>query len=302
MLLSASLFLLFAWSGNAIAQTSAPAPAQPKSAHPPHTFVPQMNTDDPAPGSTPIPAANAPAPEFNPWRLAYYAEYQGPPLGNFNPLYTQAPGSDPAYTEIYHSLKIGYAVSKYVTIGIQEQADSPFDPAGNFSFEDQRVYVQWNHMVETSDLDLGTKFAADIPTTDHSRQIGKLVTLRVDANFEFKTPLRDWDFSVDLAFRNSFFNDPVSNNGQTDMRVALYPYITYNIIPNLQALFEASFDAAHNYNANFYDYTSGESDYFDLGPLITINSHINTNLALRFFTDDISFNAAVVYANITVAL
>jgi len=288
--LFASLFLWLPLVGSAIAQT-------------PGTFIPDMG-EETADGSTPaVKAPPAPvAPEFNPWKLSFFAEYQGPTLGNLNFSQTQTPNTASSYSELDYALKVGYAISKYVTLGIQERAYYPFDPTANFTILDQRAYVQWNHMIETSDIDLTGKLTGEFPTTSVSRAAGKIIAFKIDANVDLKTSLRGWSFSFDVMLKNTFFNDPVSNGGSNDIALAIYPYITLDMITDVQLLFEASFDAVHNYNDNFYNYQSGDFDYFDVGPLFTIGPHINTNVALRFFTDQISFNSAAIYANIGVAL
>ena len=158
-------------------------------------------------------------------------------------------------------------------------------------------------MVETSDVDMSGKVTLEPATTDSSRTAGKLFAVAFDANFELKTPLRNWSFSADIQIKPFFYNDPVAGgSGKTDLYFGFFPYITMDMIPNLQLLFEGSFDSIHNYIANFYDLQGGDNDYLDIGPLITVNSHINTNIALRFYTDNFSFNAAGIYANIGVAL
>ena len=283
-----NLFRALLFFSSAIFMVSARAQAQSG------VFVPALNN-----GTAPAVVPEVP---FNPWRLSYFGEYQGPALGNFDISKTQYPNHPQTFTEWDHYLKIGYAVSKNVTIGTQFRAFNSTDPTVPFGFYDQRFYVQWNHMIETSAISLTGKFTAQIPTTDASRNTGEIISFRINANVEFKTPYRNWSFTCDFLVQPFFFNDPVSNGGQTDLYIGVFPYITANIAPNVQLLFEGSFDANHNYNAAFNDYQSAFNDYIDIGPLFTINSHINTNIALRFFTDNLSPQAAAIYANIGVAL
>ena len=251
--------------------------------------------------STPTPAPPQAPPPTN-WKLSYYGEYQGPPLSYIDLSKTQPPNQPLAYAEWDHSLKFGYAVSKSIILGTQFRAASPLDPQASFQFADQRFYVQWGHFVKTSDVDIMGRFVTEIPTTDSSRNKGKIVAFKFETNVEFMTSLRNWSFSFATLIKPTFYNDPVSGGGKTDLNFGIFPYITVDLYPNTKLLFEGSFDGAHNYNAALYDYQSGDPDYVDIGPLFTINSHISSNLALRFFVDNISLKNAALYANIGMAL
>jgi hypothetical protein len=256
------------------------------------------NYSNMAVAATPAPPV-APA---SPWKISYFVEWQGPALDNLDFRRTEQPGSPPFYSEIDHSFKIGYAVSKNVTIGTQFRPYLSLAPDSTFSFYDQRFYTQWSHMITTSDLDMSGKIAVEIPTSSFNRNAGKIVAFKFDFNFDLKTQLRNWSISFDAMIKPYFYNDPVSGGGKTDLEFGLFPYITLDLSPNVQLLFEGSFDGNHNYLDSFYTFNSAYSDYFDVGPLFTVNSHINTNIALRFFTDEISYKATCIYANIGVAL
>jgi hypothetical protein len=262
----------------------------------PGTFIPIIN------GKTISAPPDVPEIPFNPWRISYFGEYQGPALNNFDIMKTQYPSHPQVYTEWDHSLKLGYAVSKDVTVGTQFRAFNPTDPSLPFGFYDQRFYVQWNHMIDTSDISIAGKFGAEVPTTDTSRNSGEIISLRINAYVTLKTELRNWNFAFDFLLQPYFFNDPVSNGGQTDLYFGVFPYITLDVIPNVQILFEGSFDANHNYNSAFNNFGSAYNDYIDVGPLFMIGSHMSTNIALRFFTDNLSPGAAAIYGNIGLVL
>ena len=298
------LFALLIFSESVFAQTSvtvipkkpaAPASAVtvPSSSTPPHVITQNLAASDAAPADAAPPS---------PWKLTYFGEYQGPPLGNIDLLKTQTPGNDLSYTEWDHYLMLGYQISKTIVLGTQFRAASPTNPEANFAFADQRVYAKWKNMIDTSDVNMAGKLTVEFPTTTKSRNAGKIIAFKIEDNFEIKTALRNWSFTADVLLKPIFYNDPVSGGGKSDLLVGLFPYITVDLSPNVQLLFEGSFDANHNYNAAFYDYMPGDPDYVDIGPVFTINSHLNTNIALRFFTDDISFKAAALYANITATL
>lgn len=270
----------------------------------PGTFVPSYSNSALA---TPTPAAVSqavatPTASF-PIKISYFAEYQGPALGYNSGLQeTKNPGTPPEYAEIDHSLKISYPVSKLVTVGTQFRGANYFDPSKSFSLSDQRFYSQWSHMMETPDVDISGKLTVEIPTTSKSRTAGKLVTFKIGNNVEFKTPLRNWSFTFSTLIQTNFYNDPVSGGGKTDFIFGVFPYVTVDLFPNIQLLFEGSFDFNHNYNAAFYDYIPGDPNYIDLGPIFTIGPHINTNIALREYTGDFTVQGLTLYANIGVAL
>ena len=244
---------------------------------------------------------SAEAPATN-WKISYFAEWQGPAVGHIDFTKSQNAGGAPFYSSIDHSFKLGYGVTKDVTLGTQFRGSTLFTPDAGFSFSDQRFYAQWGHMINTSDVDMSGKVAVELPTTDSSKTAGKILAFKINFNFELKTALRNWSFTCDTFIKPYFYNDPITGGGKTDLEFALLPYVTLDLTPNLQLLFEGSFDGNHNYNAAFYDYASANNDYLDIGPLLTINSHINTNLALRFFSDSVSFKTAAIYANVTASL
>jgi len=243
-----------------------------------------------------------PAAPPSPWKISYFVEWYGPALGNIDLRRTQVPGSPPYYSEIDHSFKLGYGVSKDVTIGTQIRGTTLLAPDAGFIFFDPRLYTQWSNMINTSDVGMSGKVSFQYPTSGYYRNQGNFLSIKMDFNFELKTALRNWSFSFDAMVHPYFFNDPVSDGGKIDLEFGIFPYVTLDLSPNVQLLFEGSFDGNHNYNSAFYDFASAYSDYIDIGPLFTVNSHINTNVALRFFMDDISFKQSAIYANIGVAL
>lgn len=265
----------------------------------------QSTTSTLAPGTSTATPVSAPAavPPPTPWKLSYYAELQSARFSNFDLTKTQgANDSISSYSEIDHAVKIGYAVSKAVNVGTQIRGAQPLDPAQQFSFPDLRFYGSWNHMVETQDIDMQGVLKVELPTTTKSRTAGKLVAFKIENNWTFKSALRNWSFTASTLIKPVFYNDPYSGGGKTDLIVALSPYITVDLTPSTQLLFEGSFDAAHNYTSASYDYTSGDPDYFDVGPVFTLSPSISTNVAMRFFTDIISFNTACLYLNFSWAM
>lgn len=258
----------------------------------------------PLTGTLTAPATPA-APEApkSPWRLSYYTEYQGPRFSNIDFTKTQGvTDAEPSYTSVFHQVKLGYGISKAVIFGTAIRANSYFDPKKDFGFLDLRFYSSWNHMIETQDLDMQGVLTLELPTTDSNRNAGKLFAVKAGSNWTLKTSLRNWSFTAATEVKSVFFNDPAGKGGKTDITIAIYPYITVDLSANTQLLFEASFDANHNYNAAFYDYQPGDPDYIDVGPNFAIGSHISTNIAFRFFTDSISFKTACLFANFGWAL
>lgn len=300
--------LIFSANAYAVPKKKVPVKTAPSAARAfprPNTYPePTANSVGPIFGTgIPAPTPEPVAPKKSPFKLSYYGEVQGPALGNLDINKTQTPGSPAAYSEWDHSLKLGYQVVKNFTLGTQFRAASPFDPAGKFGFADQRFYGQWSHMIETSDIDMSGKLTLELPTTDRSRTAGKIFAFKFDENFTLKTSLRNWSFTTAVMIKPTFFNDPVAGGiGKNDLNFGIFPYITMDISPNVQLLFEASFDGNHNYTAGAYDYQPGDPDYIDIGPIFTLNSHVNTNVALRFFTEEITFNAAALYINLEAAL
>ncbi len=297
------------FSMNAYAQTKTKVtvrPAARPAARPRHVITPEPSSSSVGPifGTGVVAAApDAAAPAKSPWRLSYYGEYVGPALSNFDLQQTQVPGSPSEYTGIYHQIKVGYAVAKNVTIGTVFRANAPFNPLETFGFYDQRFYSQWSHMIETSDIDMSGKLTFELPTTDASRNKGKILAVRFDENFTLKTSLRNWSFTANVTLKPTFYNDPfVGGAGRTDFDLSLAPYITMDVMPNIQLLFEGYFDANHNYTASFGEFQSSGADYLDIGPIITLNSHMNTNVALRFYTSHFTFDAANVFVNLEAAL
>jgi hypothetical protein len=252
-----------------------------------------------ASGAKPTPAP-LPADPPTPWKLSYFGEYVGPRLSNINFAKTQGP-SDPApfFAELDHSVKIAYTFAKNFVLGTQIRAVSPFDPAQNFGFSDLRFYGSINHVIENSSVDIQSVLDVQLPTSSVSRQAGLLVRFNFKNNVTFKTELRNWMFSALFYLSPRFYNSP---NNNTDLVLAIYPYCTLDLATNWQLLFEGGFAAAHSDQEAQLDFSTGDPDYVDIGPLWSPNGHLQFNLAPRFYTGNLSFKAAVVYFNMSVSL
>jgi len=246
--------------------------------------------------ATPTPE---PAPPPNPIKVVYYGEYDGPRLSNLNFTQSQGPlDAAPSYTGISHSLKLGYAVSTDVVIGVQTRTGSSFDPAQAFFFKDERIYLAWSHMISTSDLDMTGIMRVELPTSGASRTAGKIMGFNLLNNWTFNTSLRNWSFSVLTLLFSSFYNAPGAST--TDIYVALDPTISVDITPSWAIALNANFDASHNYNDSFFNYGQDAPDYFELGPQWTVNAHLQIYPALKFYTYDLT--VPTFYMNVSASL
>ena len=307
----ARVFSLFAFlvisAGLAVAQTAAPSPTPvPKKNQRVIRKGPQKRNPSPTPSPVPYaqlePVALAtPAPL--PLRISYFGEYIGPRFSNFDLAHTQAPGSkNEQWAYFNHYGKIGYLVSKDVFLGFQFRAVSSFDPdpENHFYWEDIRIMASWARMISTDQLDMTGIIKLELPTTDYTRAFTEIFSVKIEQNWILKTPLRNWHFSAITFIQPYFYRDPVNKGkGREDLEFGIEPYITMDLIPNMQLLFQGYFQAIHNYVDAPFTYRSGDTDTMNIGPLFTINRHLNANIAIRFYPDNLSFNDTSLYLSTT---
>jgi hypothetical protein len=233
-------------------------------------------------------------------RMLYLMIYDGPRLTNFDLTKTQGVNdTEGSYTDLINIFRVGYAVTKRVVVGVTVTGFAPLDPQKQFLFGDLSNYVSWGKMVETDHLEIQGQFIVFYPTSERSRMSGKLLALRGGLNWNFKTPLRNWNFSASTKFTSHFFRDP---SEQTDFVVALEPAISVDVLPNVQWLLQGEFDAAHKYSAVTYDFNQAGGDSFNTGPNFTIGSHISLTTAIKFYTERVSFDTATLYSELAVSL
>ena len=275
--------------------TAAPAPA------------PAAPAIVPPPGTAPVgtvaatPAAASPPP--NPWKLVYFTEWVGPRFSNFDFSQTQGPDSPTSsYSTFFESLKVGYAISDPVVLGIIIRGEVPFDPNSNtkFNFYNLRFYGSWKHMIETSDIDMQQVLELEAPTTDSSRGKGLIVRFNIKNNWTVKTALRNWFFSVQTLISPRFYNTLTGSS--TDLAIGFFPWITLDLASDLQFVFEGSFDAGHAYQETFFDFNQGDDDYMNFGIMWSLNSHIQLNPAIRTYPSDLSPEKWGAYLSLTAAL
>ena len=267
--------------------------------------VAQNPTPSPAP-LQPIVIAPSPTPAPFPFKLSYFGEYIGPRLSHLDFTTTQTPDDKKIqYAYYQHYLKAGFLVAKDVVIGTQLRLINSYDPdpQNGFYWEDARFFISWAHMVETDDVDMTGILKVEVPTTDYTRDTGEIIAFKIENNWILKTSLRNWHFTALTYVKPYFYHDPYNfGKGRESMDIAFLPYVTVDLFPSIQLLFEGYFEALHNYNADFYDYQSGDVDYLDIGPLFTINRHLNTNIAFRFYPDNVSLKEATLYLSVTAVL
>ncbi|MBU6155065.1 MAG: hypothetical protein KGP28_12240, partial [Bdellovibrionales bacterium] len=222
-------------------------------------------------------------------RMAYFLDYDGPRFTNFDLTQSQGPLDETSsFATIFHTFRVGYAVSPRVTILFQLGGTASLDPQQPFTLGDLSNIVNWSKMVETDDLEIQGVLRLTYPTTAASVAAGKLFAVRAQGNWTFKTPLRNWSFTTATKFTSSFFKSPTGST--SDFVVELAPYITVDLSPNVQWLFEGSFDANHQYADTSFDFRQGDPDSFDTGPIFTINSHASITTTIKFYTSRISFD------------
>jgi hypothetical protein len=247
------------------------------------------------------PAANPPP---IPWKLVYFTEWVGPRFSNFDLAKTQGPldGDLPDYTTIFHSLKIGYAVSNRVVLGGSLRGESVLDPkaTNSFNFYNLRLYGSWKHMIDTSIVDMQQVVEAELPTTDSSRTKGLIVRFNIKNNWTIKTSLRNWYFSFTTLLSPRYY-DAITGTS-TDLAIGIFPWITLDLAPDWQLVFEGSFDAGHKYQETFFDFNQGDPDYVNVGFMWSLNSHFQLNPALRFYTVNLSPSRATAYLSLTAVL
>ena len=246
--------------------------------------------------ATPTPA---PAPPPNPIKVAYYGEYNGPRLSNLNLTQSQGPlDATPSYTGLSHSLKLGYALSDTIIVGLQTRTGSSFDPAVGFFFKDERIYMAWKHMISTSDIDMTGVIHLELPTSGASRTAGKILGFNILNNWIFNTSLRNWSFSALTLLFTKYFNAPGAST--TDVYVALDPTISVDITPSWAIALNANFDASHSYTDSFFNYGQDSPDYIEIGPQWTVNANLQIYPALQFYTYDLS--VPTLYMNVSASL
>lgn len=276
--------------------SGAAVPATSTSAPPPPGSAPGV----PAGAVTSAPPAAAPAPPRSPWRLVYFGDYIGPRLSNLRFSQTQGPqAATTSYTAWNHSVKGGYQIAPNHIIGMQVRAQSPFDPTQQFFFKNLRFYATWQNMVDTKDVNIGTVIDLEPGTSTGARTQLNSFNLNFKINWELKTQLRNWSFTAMTLFRTMFYDQP---SGKGDFYVGLFPWVTMDLGPNWQLLFEGSFDASHSYNDVFFQLGQDDPDYVNVGVIHSFSPHLQINPALRFYTDNISFKAADLYLSVTAAL
>ncbi len=233
-------------------------------------------------------------------RMLYLMVYDGPRFTNFDLAKTQGVNDPEAdYTSLFNMFRLGYAVSKRVVLGVTVTGFAPLDPQKQFQFADLSNYVSWGKMVETDHVEIQGQFIVYYPTSERSRNAGKLLAVRGALNWNFKTPLRNWNFSASTKFTSHFFKDP---SEQTDFVVALEPAISVDVLPNVQWLLQGEFDAAHRYSAVTYDFNQAGGDSFNTGPNFSIGSHVSLTTAIKFYTERLGFDTATLYSELAVSL
>ncbi len=288
------------------------APSAPILVENPDSSVSEA-TEDPLPVLPPAETTSAPAATSNtattaasnpnppipsPWRLVYSGEYYGPRLSNFNLTQTQAPNSPTSeYTGWNHALKAGLAVSPTVTLGAQIRASSSFDPMQSLVWKNHRIYAAWAHMIDTSDIDMIGILDAEFPTSATARDRGLIMAFNLKNNWTIKTSLRNWNFSFLTLIRTTFYNDP---NEKSDIYLGFFPAAQFDLFSDLSLLIEGNFDASHNYNNIYFDFNEADPDYLKAGLQYAINSHVQINPALQFYTSN--FSVPTLYFALSAAL
>ena len=247
---------------------------------------------------TPIPA------KPSPWKLAYLAEYYGPRLGKsldktFSPGEPySSEGKDYAYID--HGVKAGYKLNSTFSLGVQARGSTHFDPTSDqFTFKNFRGYATWGSMIENPWISMSGALDIELPTTDDSRNKGMIIAFNIKNFWTFKTPLRNWSFSVMTFVRPSFYNDPSSSS---DLYLILGPNITVDLFPNWQFQLDGGFDASHAYSDTYFDFGPADYDHVDIGPIWSINGNFQLTPNLRFYADNTSFKAATLYIAFSAAL
>jgi hypothetical protein len=251
------------------------------------------------------PAASKPEEKkfYDKLKMSYSLDYDGPRFSDFDPSKTQAADGSPAdFTAIAHTLKVGYTLSKKVILGLQFGGLSSLKPGGGFSFGDIASYLNWSKMVETPDLEMQGVLKIGYPTTAAS-QTGpnaRIMSVQARGNWTLKTALRNWSFTAATKFTSTFYK--YANVSRPDFTVSLEPYITVDVTPNIAWVFQASFDAAHSYNDTTFDFNQGDGDRIDTGPSFTLSSHANLTPVIGFYTQNPSFNTAILSVDLTFVL
>ena len=264
------------------------------------TTATAVATPTPAPSATPVPEAAIaePAPTPIPWKLSYFGSYTGPRLSNLNFAKTQGPlDANSSYTSWGHSLKLGYAISKDVVIGTQVRPTTPFDPTQTLSWSNLRLYFSWNHMIDTSDVDMQGVLDFEVPSSTDSKNKGMIMAFNIKNNWTFKTSLRNWGFSALTLLRPMFYNSPTANK---DIYFAIDPSAELTISADWALELGGNLEVSHIYNNTYFDFRQQGGDYFTAGIQYTINSHIQVIPGFQFFTED--FSVPVITFGLSAAL
>ena len=132
---------------------------------------------------------------------------------------------------------------------------------------------------------------------------GKILTVRAQGNWTFKTALRNWNFSTSTKLTSHFYKNPgTTAKTSTDFDVSLEPAISVDVSPNIQWLLEGTFDANHNFSDSTFDFRQAEGDTFDTGPSFNIGPHINLSTVVKFFTERPALDNASLSALLIVTL
>jgi hypothetical protein len=250
--------------------------------------------------------ADASAPPPSPIRGSYTLEYEGNRFGQ--PLdQVTSPSGEISGAALLHDARIAYGFPSKQAIGLRGQLIQNLQTVSpdtgvvspNFVAKDLRVFLQWVNMISTPDLDMTGVLDVVLPTSEKSVLGEKILQLNIKNNWTIKTSLRNWYFSATTLIAPLWFKVPF---GKPDYIVAIYPNVAVDLAPDWQLVFDASFDAAHNNSANFFDYQNADPDYITVGPQWTVNSHITLYPGIRFYTENLAIDVATLYLNFTAAL
>jgi hypothetical protein len=289
------------------AQTQSTAPAatnQPQAVSPRSRRAPLINARANSAAMNQN-TMSKPAEERSPIRASYTFEYEGNRIGK--PL-SEATGPDGTIgsASIGHDARVGYAFEGGQALGVravvsQNLLDVNPDGTLNQTFvaRDTRIYAQWGKMIETDDLEMTGVVDFVFSTSDASQLKEKIFQVNLKQNWTLKTSLRNWNFNVTTSVSPRWFKNPYD---KADYTVAAYPNITVDLAPDWQLQLEGSFDASHDYSANFFDFQNADADYINIGPLITLNANMQINPAIRFYTQNLGIDVATTYFNFTASL
>ncbi len=292
-----AIFLIALHAPRTHAQTATPAK--------PAVATPVLKNAAPSAPAAPAPVVAEKKEEerkfYQNLRMAYFLDYDGPRFTNFDLTQSQGPlDANSSFATFFHTFRIGYAVSPRVTLGFQITGTGSFDPQTPFNLGNVNTFANWAKMVETDDVEIQGVLRVTLPTTAASIASGQIFAVRAQGNWTLKTPLRNWSFTAQTKFTSTFVKSPTG--ASSDFVVELAPYITVDLSPNVQWVFEGSFDANHQYADTSFDFRQGDPDNFDTGPCFTINSHLSVTTTIKFYTTNVSFETATPYVNLSLVL